>query len=66
MRLYRTSVKEDLNVSGVFQHLAENYVNKVKSFTENNGLGAGHGGGGLHGGGYIVSESIVNYLLLTE
>ena len=39
MRLYRTSVKEDLNVSGVFQHLAENYVNKVKSFTENNGLG---------------------------
>lgn len=33
MRLYRTSVKEDLNVSGVFQHLAENYVNKVKSFT---------------------------------
>ena len=32
MRLYRTSVKEDLNVSGVFQHLAENYVNKVKSF----------------------------------
>ena len=36
MRLYRTSVKEDLNVSGVFQHLAENYVNKVKSFTEHN------------------------------
>ena len=34
MRLYRTSVKEDLNVSGVFQHLAENYVNKVKSFQE--------------------------------
>ena len=29
MRLYRTSVKEDLNVSVVFQHLAENYVNKV-------------------------------------
>lgn len=34
MRLYRTSVKEDLNVSGVFQHLAENYVNKVKSYTD--------------------------------
>ena len=49
MRLYRTSVKEDLNVSGVFQHLAENYVNKVKSFTcsngsSNNGLSHGHGG----------------------
>ena len=29
MRLYRTSVKDDLNVSVVFQHLAENYVNKV-------------------------------------
>lgn len=34
MRLYRTSVKEDLNVSGVFQHLAENYVNKVKSYAD--------------------------------
>lgn len=34
MRLYRTSVKEDLNVSGVFQHLAENYVNKVKSYND--------------------------------
>lgn len=32
MRLYRTSVKEDLNVGSVFQHLAENYVNKVKSY----------------------------------
>ena len=32
MRLYRTSVKEDLNVGGVFQHLAENYVAKVKAF----------------------------------
>merc|ERR1719266_276338 len=31
MRLYRTSVKDDLNVSVVFQHLAENYVNKVIS-----------------------------------
>ena len=31
MRLYRTSVKEDLNVSVVFQHLAENYVNKVST-----------------------------------
>ena len=30
MRLYRTSVKDDLNVSVVFQHLAENYVNKVR------------------------------------
>ena len=34
MRLYKTSVKEDLNVASVFQHLAENYVNKVKSFNE--------------------------------
>ena len=31
MRLYRTSVKDDLNVSVVFQHLAENYVNKVSA-----------------------------------
>ena len=29
MKLYRISVKEDLNVAVVFQHLAENYVNKV-------------------------------------
>ena len=29
MKLYRTSVKEDLNVAVVFQHLAENYVSKV-------------------------------------
>ena len=29
MKLYRTSVKEDLNVGVVFQHLAENYVNQV-------------------------------------
>ena len=28
MRLYRTSVKDDLNVSVVFQHLAENYVHQ--------------------------------------
>ena len=34
MRLYKTSVKEDLNVDDVFQHLAENYVNKVKSFDD--------------------------------
>ena len=33
MRLYRTSVKEDLNVGSVFQHLAENYVNKVSKPT---------------------------------
>ena len=31
MKLYRTSVKEDLNVAVVFQHLAENYVNKVSN-----------------------------------
>ena len=53
MRLYRTSVKEDLNVSGVFQHLGENYVNKVKSFSNFNGsLNGGPrngGGGGLTG-----------------
>jgi len=53
MRLYRTSVKEDLNVSGVFQHLAENYVNKVKSFTDSNNSGYGgvNGGGGTGVGG---------------
>ena len=42
MRLYRTSVKDDLNVDDVFQHLAENYVNKVKSFNDmdaNSGYG---------------------------
>ena len=43
MRLYRTSVKEDLNVSGVFQHLAENYVNKVKSFSEPSTQSSQHG-----------------------
>ena len=32
MRLYRTSVKDDMNVGSVFQHLAENYVNRVKSY----------------------------------
>jgi len=31
MKLYRTSVKEDLNVDVVFQHLAENFVDKVVS-----------------------------------
>ena len=31
MKLYRTSVKEDLNVDLVFQHLAENYIKKVRS-----------------------------------
>ena len=30
MKLYRTSVKEDLNVDLVFQHLAENYVKKIR------------------------------------
>lgn len=34
MRLFRTSVKEDLNVAGVFQSLSENYVSKVKSFDD--------------------------------
>ena len=29
MKVYKTSVKEDLNVDLVFQHLAENYVKKV-------------------------------------
>ena len=28
MRVYRTSVKEDINVGNVFQHLAENYVHQ--------------------------------------
>ena len=31
MRLYQTSAKENLNVCNVFLHLAENYVNQVKS-----------------------------------
>ena len=34
MRLYRTSVKEDMGVSSVFQHLAEDYVSKIKSFND--------------------------------
>ena len=34
MKLYRTSVKEDLNVAVVFQHLAENYVDKVRLSSE--------------------------------
>ena len=34
MRLYRTSVKEDLNVAAVFQHLAENYVSRIRSYSE--------------------------------
>ena len=34
MSLYRTSVKEDLNVDEVFKHLAEDYVHKVKSFND--------------------------------
>lgn len=34
MRLYRTSVKEDLNVMNVFQHLAENYVSRVKNYSD--------------------------------
>ena len=29
MKLYKTSVKEDLNVDLVFQQLAENYINRV-------------------------------------
>ena len=29
MKLYKTSVKQDLNVDLVFQHLAENYINRV-------------------------------------
>jgi len=37
MKLYRTSVKEDLNVGVVFQHLAENFVNKMKSDPSLNG-----------------------------
>jgi len=35
MKLYRTSVKEDLNVGVVFQHLAENYVNQSRSSRAN-------------------------------
>jgi len=35
MKLYRTSVKEDLNVGVVFQHLAENYVNQARSSRAN-------------------------------
>jgi len=30
MRLYRTSVKEDINVGGLFHHLAEDYVKRTK------------------------------------
>ena len=37
MKLYLTSVKEDLNVAAVFQHLAENFIKKVilKEINEN-------------------------------
>ena len=35
MKLYLTSVKEDLNVAVIFQHLAENYVNKVLRYLLN-------------------------------
>ena len=38
MKLYRTSVKDDLNVDVVFQHLAEDYVNKVRKNTMGMGL----------------------------
>ena len=34
MRLYKTSVKEDLNVDIIFQHLAENYIEKVRESQE--------------------------------
>lgn len=30
MKVYRTSVKEDINVGNVFQHLAENYVQRIR------------------------------------
>jgi len=56
MRLYKTSVKEDLNVASVFQHLAENYVSKVKSFNDEGGYGVSGGcGGGVVGGSYWPS-----------
>jgi hypothetical protein len=32
-RDYRMSVKEDLNVGGVFQHLAEDFVRQVNEFS---------------------------------
>ena len=57
MSLYRTSVKEDMNVSGVFQHLAENYVNKIKSFTDKTRLGGGVGSNGLHGETFQIGAS---------
>ena len=56
MRIYRTSVKEDINVGGLFQHLAENYVNKLRSSppptstssssydSVDSGLGSNHSG----------------------
>jgi hypothetical protein len=50
MRLYRTSVKEDVNVGGVFQNLAENYVAKVNSYNDAyNDLDTGIGGNGSNG-----------------
>ncbi len=54
MRLYRTSVKEDLNVGSVFQHLAENYVESVGGgFSEEDFLVGVAGGGGGGGGGRL-------------
>ena len=51
MRLYQTSVKEDINICNVFLHLAENYVNQVKSRAAAAApaafaIGRGGGGGG--------------------
>jgi len=54
MKLYRTSVKEDLNVGVVFQHLAENYVNQARSsraaeMMNPSSLNIGSSGGGTFG-----------------
>ncbi len=57
MHLYRTSVKEDVNVASVFQNLAENYVSKVNSYSDalNDDLFLGNGNG--VGGHHLLSTS---------
>ena len=69
MRLYRTSVKEDLNVGSVFQHLAENYVAKLRNSFGLGGydalVGNGGGGGGISGSGFALQDPYAEAYLPT-
>ena len=62
MRLYRISVKDNLNIHGVFLHLAENYVSQVIQSNlffhrEFMGQANGHGGGAFTRLGSANSDS---------